>query len=355
MKKTIHKVLLEEFEHISQPTGHSCGPTCMKMVHDYFIGDVFQTDEICEACGTDWVVGTPPDKLITGLDWMGIEYQHHISMEEPYDFLRNVFSNNNIAIVRTITHGVPHWIVVRGWDDDKGVFIVNDPWLGPKEYTEEQLEEVWVPRDYEFFEISGAKPMEPLKKEIGEPIVEPFKNRDEVVEAIKLAIPIFSKQMPPKNLATYLIAAVDWKLSVKAVVDNKIVGFYFLSESDVVNAVSFYCMKTKENKNKTGEEFYSSEDELKIPEIGEYESCEVFIDLNEYVNKRGLEGVGLGVDPQYKGMGVGKKLIDYSLSLDFDYIWGMQYESLGNIRHWLKRRKLVAIVPGIFFTLQDLK
>lgn len=345
MKKIIHKILLEEFQHISQPTGHSCGPTCMKMVHDYFIGDVFQIDEICEACGTDWVVGTPPDRLITGLDYMGIDYEHHISMDSPYDFLRNVFSKNNIAIVRTITHGVPHWIVVRGWDDNKGVFIVNDPWLGPQEYTEEELEEVWVPRDYEFFEISGARPVIDKKKEkiIGKPRIERFKSKEEVIQALELAIPIFGKQMDPKTLISYLVGTVDWKLSVKAVVDGKLVGFYFLTPSSILDSIGFYCTKDKDISMDY------------IPKVGKHENCEVFIDLNQYVDKKGVEGVGLGVDPNYKGMGIGRMLIEYPQTLDFDYIWGMQYASLGNIRDWLKRRELVAITPGIYFTLQNLK
>jgi GNAT superfamily N-acetyltransferase len=64
----------------------------------------------------------------------------------------------------------------------------------------------------------------------------------------------------------------------------------------------------------------------------------------------GVEGVALGVDPDYKGLGVGKKLLEYSQRLPYDYIWGQQYESLGNIEHWTKRREIAAYFPGLWLT-----
>ena len=108
------------------------------------------------------------------------------------------------------------------------------------------------------------------------------------------------------------------------------VGFYFLTESDILKALPSSCIGDEKGE------------------------CEVFINPDEYAGKKGLEGIALGVDPSYKKMGIGKKLIDYSQELGFDYIWGMQYESLGNIGHWLKRRKLAAVTPGLFYTIQDL-
>lgn len=343
MKNLIKKILKEEFEHMYQPTGNSCGPTCIKMVHDFFVGDIFEIPEICEACGTDWTVGTPPDRMELGFNHMGIDYEHHIGMDEPYEFLREVFSKGHVAIIRTIIQGIPHWIVARGWNEDTKTFIINDPWQGPQDHTEEDLENIWYQRNYEFFEVIGGKPMErPKKKASGKVTIEPFKGREDIIEAIKIAIPIFSGQMSPQQLVDYLLGTVDWKISVKAVVDGKVVGFYFLDENDLVTTLSYYCAKDKNAL------------EYDIPEVGETDECVVYKDLSEYGDKFGLEGVAIGVDPKYKGMGIGKKLIEHSQSLGYDYIWGMQYESLGNIKHWLKRRELVAVVPGIYFTVQDL-
>jgi GNAT superfamily N-acetyltransferase len=63
------------------------------------------------------------------------------------------------------------------------------------------------------------------------------------------------------------------------------------------------------------------------------------VDYTQFKNKKGIEGIALGVFPKYKSKGIGKKLIEYAESLDFDYIWGEAYEQLGNLQHWLKRRK----------------
>ena len=86
----------ETIPHIYQPTGNSCGPTCIKMVGDFIKGDVGKIDDICNSCGTDWVVGTPPDRMRKGLDQLHINYTEHVHEIEPYQSLRNVIDKNNV-------------------------------------------------------------------------------------------------------------------------------------------------------------------------------------------------------------------------------------------------------------------
>ena len=121
------------------------------MVGDFIKGNVGSIDDICIECGTDWVEGTPPNKMKIGLDKLNINYIEHIHEIEPYQSLKNVIDKGNIAIVRTITKNVPHWIVIHGYNDD--VFDVNDPWLGPIKYNESQLDSIWKIRDFFFYEI----------------------------------------------------------------------------------------------------------------------------------------------------------------------------------------------------------
>ena len=45
--------LNEGVKHIYQPTGNSCGPTCLKMVGEFIMGNVSEIDDICKTCGTD--------------------------------------------------------------------------------------------------------------------------------------------------------------------------------------------------------------------------------------------------------------------------------------------------------------
>ena len=64
----------DDLTHVYQPTGNSCGPTCIKMVGDFIKGNVGSIDDICIECGTDWVEGTPPNKMKIGLDKLKIKY-----------------------------------------------------------------------------------------------------------------------------------------------------------------------------------------------------------------------------------------------------------------------------------------
>jgi len=166
MTTTVHLTMMTKTQMITinytkQPTGNSCGPTCLHMALSYlanknndlpFYFDIKHTVlEICEMCGTDWVVGTPPERMEKGMKALKIKYVEYISSPRPYDLIKQILTNKNLPILRTITQGVPHWIIVKGFDGD--LFDVLDPWLGEIQYTKNQLESIWKVRDYQFFEI----------------------------------------------------------------------------------------------------------------------------------------------------------------------------------------------------------
>jgi hypothetical protein len=56
----------------------------------------------------------------------------------------------------------------------------------------------------------------------------------------------------------------------------------------------------------------------------------------KYRGLRGLEGVALAVDKSHRNRGAGRLLREYSLTMDYDYIWGMQFRSLNNLDNWIK-------------------
>jgi len=153
-----HKILYEEIlrvrqifsinevKQIFQPTGNSCGPTCIKMVGEFLKGEIPEIEKICKACGTDWLVGTPPEKMEKGLKEFNINYKTHFREREPFQSLQNTFERGNLAIVRTLTQQIPHWIVIKNFSNDE--YEVNDPWLGEIKYTEKELEEIWKVRDF---------------------------------------------------------------------------------------------------------------------------------------------------------------------------------------------------------------
>ena len=145
-------------KYIQQPTGNTCGPTCLKMVYEALTRheDIleYSVDRISKICETDWIVGTPPDRMVKGMKEMGINYTEYVLMPRPYDFLRGIIKEHHYGILRTITHGIPHWIVAYAINPNYPErFLILDPWLGQIEYTEEQLEQIWSPRQYQFFEI----------------------------------------------------------------------------------------------------------------------------------------------------------------------------------------------------------
>jgi len=299
----------ENVQHVYQPTGNSCGPTCIKMVGDFILGDVGKIDDICKTCGTDWIVGTPPDKMKKGLDSIGIKYVEHINEKEPFQGIRNVIDKGNVAIVRTITQGVPHWIVIISYDDEN--FGVNDPWLGPLTYNEEQLNEIWKVRDFFYFEILTGQ-------QIHLDNVSIRKMTDDDIKIIydKLA-DVFDKTGLSNEEIWGEIEGFEIDKSIVAEVGGNLAGFYFMANHP-------------------------------IPKGGE--DYEKFKDLN------GIEGIALGVFKEYKNKGVGKKLINYTQHLPgYDYVWGYQFKSLKNIDDWLKRRKIYFENDGFYITYQMLK
>lgn len=163
-----------KIKHYFQPTGNSCGPTCLYMALEYVLNQPndlpfsiqskYSIEDIAEMCGTDWVVGTPPDKMEKGLKALNLNYIEYQSSPRPYDLIFDVIRSENVAIIRTITRGIPHWIIVNEATmlikEDKyefTTFDVLDPWLGEIKYTKQELDDIWSPRKYQFFEIQPIK------------------------------------------------------------------------------------------------------------------------------------------------------------------------------------------------------
>lgn len=142
-------------------------------------------------------------------------------------------------------------------------------------------------------------------------------NRSDLYEINEYIEHVFANTgMSAKQLWS-VIGDIDMRISIVATINDKIIGFYFLKEGG-------------------------------IPK-----SPFAKVNYNIFDGLRGVEGVALGVSPEYKDMGVEKKLIEYvQYNMDYDYIWGMQLKSLNNIHHWLKRRKMYLDLPHMYVTYQ---
>jgi hypothetical protein len=303
-------------KHKYQPDGISCGPTCIKMVGEFFKGNIDEIDEICKHCETDNIIGTPPERMKKGLNKLKIDYIEHINDSDPFQTLRDVIDNGSIAILRTFTQKVPHWIVVHSYkENEPEIFNVNDPWLGPLTYNEDELDEIWKERNHYFFEIVQNNEQD-IDEHNYDGIVS-FRNYNPNTDAefiYKNLGVIFKKTGLSNGQIWGMVQPIDPYLSIVAEVDGNIAGFYILKESTIPPTDTDLFRKLK--------------------------------------NLKGVEGVALGIIEEYKNYGIGKDLIEHPKTLGFDYIWGYQLKSLENINDWLKRRKIYAETRDLYVTYQ---
>jgi hypothetical protein len=152
-----------------------------------------------------------------------------------------------------------------------------------------------------------------IQEEVGGNIqIRPFRDED-TKPIIERLSDVYSVLGMPSNHIWSIIRGQcggNFSNSVVATKDDEVIGFYFLSPKN---------LKPKKDITK---------------------------------NMRGIEGVGLGIFPEHKDLGIGKMMIEYPKNLGFDYIWGMQFKQLGNIQDWLKRRKIYSDDGNVYITYQ---
>lgn len=285
-------------KHYKQPNGITCGPTCIMMVYEALPYTPKKTHysilEISDMCETDSITGTPPERLEKGMNELGMNYTHHVNSKVPYQDLKTVLDNGNIPIVRTFTHGIPHWIIVSGYENDS--YYINDPWQGEIKYTQEELNDVWVGRHYEFYEIEML---------------------------------VIKQGIPPERLKEIM----EWSFPYFTHVIDE--GYFNIVVENQTNLEKSAMIVDREN-NIRG-----------VYLIGNNQLRHL-----DYKHLKGVEGVLLAVDESIRGRGWGNRLKNYPKTLGVDYIWGQQAKGLNNIKDWLKRRELINENGGIYITAE---
>ena len=145
----------------------------------------------------------------------------------------------------------------------------------------------------------------------------------------------FVKCFPEYNtpeILEFAKTATNWTLSLKAVANNEIIGFYMLGTRPLE--------KTLEEENAK-----------ELP--GE--------NLQRYSTMKGIEGVALGVIPEYRKKGIASLFKNQVRGMGYDFIYGMQYKSLGNLQNWTKEssinRRLAAeshTDQPVYITIEDI-
>jgi hypothetical protein len=126
--------------------------------------------------------------------------------------------------------------------------------------------------------------------------------------------------------------AVNWNISLKATVNNKIIAFYLLG-----TRLLSETMKDENAHEQPGE------------------------NLHRYNSMNGVEGVALGVIQEFRSKGIASQLKNKVRNSGFDFIYGMQYKELGNLENWTSgstiNRRLVAqseTDASVYITLEDI-
>lgn len=152
---------LKEFVNIEQPDGHTCGPTCIKMILNHLeikspsiyniIGDLnFDVKNLA---------GAPYFRMEHILFNNNIKFKTLV--DERLDELKSKLKNNLIILSVLIDYdngiifgnGYKHWVVVYDYDDKENIYYISDPWLGNYELNTKDIIKLTEPRNFLYIEI----------------------------------------------------------------------------------------------------------------------------------------------------------------------------------------------------------
>ena len=302
MKVKNYTSFQETINHIQQPDGISCGPTCLKMVSELFNIKV-TIEELKLVCGTDTLTGTTDLKMIKGLDYLNLDWEQFPlkDKQKAFDRLESALNQGNVILFRTLVKGIKHWIVC---DPSKDKFYIVDPWLGEYNLDSDKLDQIWGARDYDGFMVKG------IKRVSGTPSIEKIKP-EEKKAVVDMASLVFTNVMSYKANQNYMNnSGVDFSNSVKLIYNGEIVGCYLVKPGNI-------------SRKEPG---------------------------------KGCEGFALAIRPGYRNYGWGETMKDWfenwAKDNGYDYVWGQHLSGLKNKEFWLKRRELYSDGDGIFTTIK---
>jgi hypothetical protein len=299
-----------KLEHLNQPDGISCGPTCLKVVSNFYKISV-SIPEIVKVCGTNNLKGTTDKDLMYGMDYIGLDYEQFKvgDYEKSLLMIEDAINNDKIIILRTLIKGVKHWVVLDPFKSDFNhkKFYIIDSWLGEYTIDDVELDKIWGARQYDGFVINGVN-----KRDSKTPLIENIKS-SEIKEVIELCSLVFCNVMSYEDNIEYLSkCGVDFNKSVKLVLEGEMIGCYLVKPNDIIE--------------------------------------------NE---PNGIEGIALAIKPSFRKLGYGEILKDwfeeYTKNNGYRYLWGQHLKGLNNKNEWLKRREIYHEGKNIFYTIKRFK
>lgn len=265
--------------------------------------------------GTDSLTGTTPDRFSHGLDSLGIEHEHLFwSVEDLKDWL-----DTGWAALRTITGGIPHWVIADDWDGSR--FHIADPAGGEYWESERETDARWQKRNYEAYKIPRKSSWKrPVKVETAKHLVQPLA-QGEIPEAFEIAVEAFGHLMAPQAIRGYLSSSVTQGLSAglwekQGDRKGRMIGTYLLRR---VNSLSGHWAGLSTSSGAT----------------------------------TGAEGIALALAPHSRGHGLSHLLRAYATRSAGGFLVGQHLHGLDNREHWLKRRQVIGETDEGFLTMEE--
>ena len=147
--------LKDTFPILQQTNGINCGPTSLKMLLNYYKTRKNPSlDTLTDVMEVDTDFGTTDIRMKKGLVYCKINHkQIKTNSEGALNLLKNYIKNDRKILLRTLTQGVKHWIVIYDFKDN--LFLVADPWLGKIKYNDKEIYNIWKPRNFDGFIVYG--------------------------------------------------------------------------------------------------------------------------------------------------------------------------------------------------------
>jgi hypothetical protein len=306
----------------------TCGATVVAMVADYLLRENSDNNEkslklpieqISDLMGVDSKTGTTHQRMMAGLKAFGIEYERFTGDTNSVDHIVEGLKTKDFLVpLRCSMDGKGnylHWLLATEYKDGK--IKILDPGSGGIYWQPTSfVEKIIFPRDWEHYFI-------PRKQLINDIKLENFalsykdKNIDKSMDMLKLmgrGIGDIVNLTEPVVIGI-INSKINKNITKILTLNDKVIGGYVLSEADVLN-------------------------------VG------LGVEIKELEHKKGVEGVALYVDDEYRDFGFGKMLRNLPRRLGYDYVFGSQLKTLNNIDDWLKHRVMVAENKSGYLTLQ---
>jgi len=140
--------------HRYQSKGYNCGPTAVQIVASIFSKKKVNDDILEEVMECNDTTGTIEIGMKKGLDYLGITNTRNPFLgdeKESIKMLVDSLKEGKIFIMRTLTQGIKHWIVIKSVSlhNNSYLFQVLDPWLGIRTSNLKEILKIWEPRNYD--------------------------------------------------------------------------------------------------------------------------------------------------------------------------------------------------------------